>query len=151
MKRRDLLLFAGAVAIPWKPATAEAEITRIGFIQPRSRQENQRLLDTFGKSLSALGWTDGKDIAVLDRWANERTEALPAITKELIGSGVAVLITAGTPATVAAKRASASLPIVLVAVDDPVSLGIVESLGRTVGAAEGARPWSTSARSHRQE
>ena len=62
MKRRDLLLFAGAVAIPWKPATAEAEITRIGFIQPRSRQENQRLLDTFGKSLSALGWTDGKTL-----------------------------------------------------------------------------------------
>src|SRR5262252_4521049 len=137
MKRRDLLLFAGAVAIPWKPATAEAEITRIGFIQPRSRQENQRLLDTFGKSLSALGWTDGKDIAVLDRWANERTEALPAITKELIGSGVAVLITAGTPATLAAKRASASLPIVLVAVDDPASLGIVESLGQPGGNATG--------------
>src|SRR5215831_16454469 len=137
MKRRDLLLFAGALAIPWKPATAEAEITRIGFIQPRSRQENQRLLDTFGKSLSALGWTDGKDIAVLDRWANERTEALPAITKELIGSGVAVLITAGTPATLAAKRASASLPIVLVAVDDPASLGIVESLGQPGGNATG--------------
>jgi len=137
MKRRDLLLFAGALAIPWKPATAEAEITRIGFIQPRSRQENQRLLDTFGKSLSALGWTDGKDIAVLDRWANERTETLPAITKELIGSGVAVLITAGTPATLAAKRASASLPIVLVAVDDPVSLGIVESLGQPGGNATG--------------
>ena len=137
MKRRDLLLFAGAMAIPWKPATAEAEITRIGFIQPRSRQENQRLLDTFAKSLSALGWTDGKDIAVLDRWANERTETLPAITKELIGSGVAVLITAGTPATLAAKRASASLPIVLVAVDEPVSLGIVESLGQPGGNATG--------------
>jgi putative ABC transport system substrate-binding protein len=137
MKRRDLLLFAGAMAIPWKPATAEAEITRIGFIQPGSRQEHQRLLDTFGKSLSALGWTDGKDIAVLDRWANERTETLPAITKEVIGSGVAVLITAGTPATVAAKRASASLPIVLVAVDDPVSLGIVESLGQPGGNATG--------------
>ena len=103
------------------------------------RQENQRLLDMFGKSLSALGWTDGKDIAVLARWADDRTEALPAITKELIGSGVAVLITAGTPATVAAKRASASLPIVLVAVDDPVSLRIVESLGQPGGNATGLR------------
>jgi putative ABC transport system substrate-binding protein len=137
MKRRDLLLFAGAMAIPWKPAAAEAEITRIGFIQPGSQPDNQRLLDTFGKSLSALGWTDGKDIVVLDRSANERTEALPAITKELIGSGVAVLITAGTPATLAAKRASASLPIVLVAVDDPVSLGIVESLGQPGGNTTG--------------
>ena len=137
MRRRDVLLFGGAMAIAWKPATAEAEITRIGFIQPGSRQENQRLLDTFGRSLSALGWTDGKDITILARWADDRTEALPAITKELIGSGVAVLITAGTPATVAAKRASASLPIVLVAVDDPVSLGIVESLGQPGGNATG--------------
>ncbi len=59
MKRRDFLLFASTIAIAWKSATAETEITRIGFIQAGSRQENQRLLDTFGESLSALGWTDG--------------------------------------------------------------------------------------------
>ena len=137
MKRRDFLLFAGAMAIAWKSGAAEAEITRIGFIQAGSRQENQRFLDTFGESLSALGWTDGKDIAVFDRWADERTEALPAIIKELIGSGVTVLVTAGTPATLAAKRASTTLPIILVAVDDPVSLGVVESLGQPGGNVTG--------------
>jgi putative tryptophan/tyrosine transport system substrate-binding protein len=126
MKRRDFLLFAGVTAITWKPATSE--ITRIGFIQSGSRQENQRLLDAFSENLSALRWTDGNNIAVFDRWAEARTEALPAIMKELIGSGVAVLVTAGTPATLAAKRASATLPIILVAVDDPVSLGVAESL-----------------------
>jgi hypothetical protein len=51
MKRRDFLLFAGVTAITWKPATAE--ITRIGFIQSGSRQENQRLLDAFSENLSA--------------------------------------------------------------------------------------------------
>jgi putative tryptophan/tyrosine transport system substrate-binding protein len=137
MKRRDFLLFASIMTIAWKSATAETEITRIGFIQAGSRQENQRLLDTFGESLSALGWTDGKDIAVFDRWADERTEALPAIIKELTGSGVAVLVTAGTPATLAAKRASTTLPIILVAVDDPVSLGVVESLGQPGGNVTG--------------
>ena len=71
----------------WKPATAK--VTRIGFIQSGSRQENHRLLDAFRENLSALGWTDGNNIAVFDRWAEERTEALPAIVKELIGSGVA--------------------------------------------------------------
>jgi putative ABC transport system substrate-binding protein len=135
MKRRDFLLFAGVTAITLKPATAE--ITRIGFIQSGSRQENQRLLDAFSQNLSALGWTDGNNIAVFDRWAEERTEALPAIVKELIGSGVAVLVTAGTPATLAAKRASATLPIILVAVDDPVSLGVAESLGQPGGNATG--------------
>jgi putative ABC transport system substrate-binding protein len=135
MKRRDFLLFAGVTAITWKPATAE--ITRIGFIQSGSRQENQRLLDAFSENLSALGWTDGNNIAVFDRWAEERTETLPAIMKELIGSGVSVLVTAGTPATLAAKRASATLPIILVAVDDPVSLGVAESLGQPGGNATG--------------
>jgi putative tryptophan/tyrosine transport system substrate-binding protein len=137
MKRRDFLLLSGVMAMTSNPATAEVKVTRIGFIQAGSRQENQSLLDAFGQNLSALGWTDGNNIAVLDRWAEEHTEALPAIIKELIGSGVAVLVTAGTPATLAAKRASATLPIVLVAVDDPVSVGVVESLGKPGGNATG--------------
>ena len=83
--------------------------------------------------------------AVVDRWAEERTEALPAIVKELIGSGVAVLVTAGTPATLAAKRATATIPIVLVAVDDPVSIGVVESLGQPGGNATGLSLTSSEA------
>jgi putative tryptophan/tyrosine transport system substrate-binding protein len=137
MRRRDFLLLASIVATAQKPGTAEAEITRIGFIQLGSRHENQRLLDAFGESLSALGWSDGSNIAILDRWAEERTEALPAIVTELIGSGVAILVTAGTSTTLAAKRASGQLPIVLVAVDDPVSVGVVESLGRPGGNVTG--------------
>jgi putative ABC transport system substrate-binding protein len=134
MKRRDFLLFAGVTAIAWKPATAE--ITRVGFIHSGSRQENQRLLDAFCENLSALGWTDGHNIAVFDRWAEERTETLPAIMRELIGSGVSVLVTGGTSATLAATRASATLPI-LVAVDDPISRGVAESLGQPGDNATG--------------
>ena len=137
MKRRHFLLLTGVTAIAWKPATAEVAIARIGFIHAGSRQENQHLLDAFRESLAALSWIDGNNIAVFDRWAEERTEALPAIITELIGSGVAVLVTAGTPATLAAKRASATLPIILVAVDDPVSIGVVESLGQPGGNATG--------------
>jgi putative ABC transport system substrate-binding protein len=137
MRRRDFLLLAGIAATARKPGAADAEITRIGFIQLGSRHENQRLLDAFGESLSALGWSGGSNIAILDRWAEERTEALPASVTELIGSGVAVLVTAGTSATLAAKRASGQLPIVLVAVDDPVSVGVVESLGRPGGNVTG--------------
>jgi putative tryptophan/tyrosine transport system substrate-binding protein len=137
MKRRDFLLLAGVMATTWSPVAAEVKSTRIGFIHAGSRQKNQSLLDAFRQNLSALGWTDGSNIAVLDRWAEDRTEALPAIVKELIGSGVAVLVTAGTPATLAAKRASATIPIILVGVDDPVSLGVVESLGQPGGNVTG--------------
>jgi putative tryptophan/tyrosine transport system substrate-binding protein len=137
MKRRGFILLAGATAIAWRPAASEVKIPRIGFVEAGSRQENQRLIDAFRAKLSTLGWTEGSNIAVLDRWAEERTEHLPAIVKELIGSDITVLVTAGTPATLAAKRASATLPIVFVGVDDPVSLGVVESLGQPGGNATG--------------
>jgi len=135
MTRRGFLLLAGTAAMTRNTASAEAK--RIGLIHAGSRQENQSLLDAFRENLSALGWTDGSNIAVLDRWAEERTEQLPAIVKELIGSGVTILVTAGTPATLAAKRASATIPIILVGVDDPVSLGVVDSLGQPGGNVTG--------------
>src|SRR6516162_6004093 len=137
MTRRDFLLLAGATAMAWNPAAAEVKLPRIGLIQAGSRQENQALLDAFRANLSAHGWTDGSNIAVLDRWAEEQIEQLPAIVKELIGSDITALVTAGTPATLAAKRASATLPIVFVGVDDPVALSIVDSLGQPGGNATG--------------
>jgi putative ABC transport system substrate-binding protein len=137
MNRRGFMLLAATAAIAWNPALAEVETPRIGFVQVGSRQENQGLLDLFRQGLSALGWTDGSNIAVLDRWADERTERLPIIVKELINFGVSVLVTAGTPATLAARRASTTVPIVLVGVDDPVALGVVDSLGQPGGNATG--------------
>jgi putative tryptophan/tyrosine transport system substrate-binding protein len=110
---------------------------RIGFIQAGARQENQGLLDAFRDGLSALGWTDGSNIAILDRWAEDRTERLPGIIKEVVDAGVVVLVTAGTAATLAAKRISTTMPIVLVGVDDPVAIGVVGSLAQPRGNVTG--------------
>ena len=96
MKRRDFLLLPGVIAMAWNQASTKVETPRIGFVQAGSRQENHALLVAFRDGLLALGWTDGSNISVLDRWAEERTEALPALVKELIGSGVTILVTAGT-------------------------------------------------------
>jgi putative ABC transport system substrate-binding protein len=137
VRRRGFLLLAGATAVAWHPAAAEVKVPRIGFIQTGSREENQSLLDAFRGNLAALGWTDGSNIAVLDRWAEERPEQLPAIVNELIGSGATILVTAGTSATLAAKRASSTIPIILVGVDDPVSLGVVDSRGQPGGNVTG--------------
>jgi putative tryptophan/tyrosine transport system substrate-binding protein len=137
MARREFMLLAGATVTAWDPAAAEVKRPRIGFIEAGSRQENQSLLDAFRAKLSALGWTDGRNIVVLDRWAEEDTEQPLTIVKELISSDVTVLVTAGTTPTLAAKRATPTIPIVFVGVDDPVSLGIVESLGQPGGNATG--------------
>lgn len=137
MRRRDLLLGASVAVLASNPAMTEVKTPRIGFVQAGSRPENQNLLDAFRDGLSALGWADGSNVAILDRWADGRTEQLPAIVEELLGSGVTILVTGGTPATRAAKRASATVPIVLVGVDDPVALGVVDSLGQPGGNATG--------------
>ena len=137
MKRRDFLLLPGVMAMAWNQASTKVETPRIGFVQAGSRQENHALLVAFRDGLSAFGWTDGSNVSVLDRWAEERTEALPAIVKELIGSGATILVTAGTPATLAATRANATIPIVLVGVDDPVSLGLVDTLMQPGGNVTG--------------
>jgi putative ABC transport system substrate-binding protein len=101
------------------------------------REANQGLLVAFRDGLSALGWINGTNIAVLDRWAEDRTERLPGLIKEMAGSGVVVLVTAGTAATLAAKRAITAIPIVLVAVDDPVAIGVVDSLAKPGGNTTG--------------
>ena len=137
MRRREFVVAFAGTAIGWSPVSAEVTIPRIGFVQPGSREENQGLLDAFRDGLSKLGWSDGSKAAILDRWAEDDTERLAGIVKELIGSGVAVLVTAGTLATLAAKRASATIPIVFVGVDDPVSVGVVDDLGQPGGNATG--------------
>ncbi|MFL5270143.1 MAG: ABC transporter substrate-binding protein [Stellaceae bacterium] len=136
MRRRELLL-AAATAGAWKPAPAAVEIPRIGFVQAGLRQDNQSLLDAFRDRLSELGWSDGGNIEILDRWADERTERLPGIITELIAAGAKMLVTVGTPVTLAAKRATATVPIVFVGVDNPVALGIVESVAQPRGNATG--------------
>ena len=137
VRRRDLPLIAFGAAMAGHLDLAAVDAPRIGFVHTGSRQENQSLHDAFRDGLSALGWTDSENIVIFDRWAEERTERLPGIVRELVGSGVNILVTAGTPATLAAKRAGGTVPIVLVGVDDPVALGVMESLAQTRGSVTG--------------
>ncbi len=132
-----MLLLAAGTAMTRNRVLAETNTPRIGFVQVGLRQDNQGWLDAFRENFAALGWTDGGNITIVDRWAEERAEQLPGIVKELIGSGVAILVTGGTPATLAATRASATIPIVLVGVDDPVALGVVASLAQPRGNVTG--------------
>jgi putative ABC transport system substrate-binding protein len=145
MKRRAFLLFAAGFGV-----TTASDVTlaapdnpRIGFIGLGMRQSNQHLLDALRDGLRGLGWTDGS-IAILDRWAEDQGERLPSIASELIGSGVDILVTAGTLATLATTKTTNSLPIVFVGVGDPQARGIVDSLAHPVGNATGLSLHSSS-------
>jgi putative ABC transport system substrate-binding protein len=139
MKRRALIAALGGAAawplVAW--GQQSRKIAKIGFIEAGSQQANQIFLDSFRDGLTALGWTEGNNITVLDRWAEARSERLPQIINGLIQSGVDVLVTAATPASVAAKRATSTIPIVAVGIPDPVGIGLVSSLARPGGNLTG--------------
>jgi putative ABC transport system substrate-binding protein len=137
VKRREFLWLAAGTAIAWNPAVAAAATPRIGVIGPGSGVANQGSLDALRDGLRVLGWTDGGNLVILNRRAEEHAERLPGIAKELVGSGVDILVTAGTLATLAAAGATTTIPIVMVGVGDPVALGIVDSLARPGGNATG--------------
>ncbi len=143
MRRRNFLLLAAGTAIAWNPAAAAASTPRIGFIGAGSRVANRSFLTALRGGLRGLGWTDGGNPVILDRWAEKHTVRLPGIAEELIGSAVDILVTAGTLATLAATRATATIPIVMVGVGDPVALGVADSLAQPGGNATGLSLSST--------
>ena len=87
--------------------------------------------------LRELGWVEGKNITFEERYADNSLDRLPALAAELVGLGVDVIVTLGTLAPLAAKRATATIPIVMVAAGDPVGSGLVASLARPGGTSPG--------------
>ena len=111
-----------------KSTSGARKIPRIGFMASGLRELNANLLDAFHRGLDEFGWVQDRDLIVLDRWAEEHMDRLPNIARELIDTGAEILVTAGTPATLAARGISATTPIVFVGVGDPVAVGVVKSV-----------------------
>jgi putative ABC transport system substrate-binding protein len=101
------------------------------------KAEGQGLWEACREGLRELGYRDGENIILEPRWTEGHQEELPSLVKELLGLNVAVLVTAATPASLAAKTATNTTPIVFVAVADPVSVGLVPSLARPGGNVTG--------------
>ena len=136
--RRSTVLLLGAFCLFGRVPAGDADVKapRVGFIEAGSQQANQIFL-SFRDGLRALGWIDGNNIMILDRWAEARNDQLPDMVAGLIQSGVEVIVTNAPPATVAAKRATHAIPIVMVGPGDPVGLGIVDSLAHPGGNVTG--------------
>lgn len=139
MKRREFVTLVG-VAAAW-PLAAHAQrpakIPRIGFLGLTSPANHAPRLEALRTGLRELGYVEGKDIVIEYRWAEENYDRLPALAAELVGLNVDVILTHAVPGTMAAMKATTTIPIVLTAVADMLALGIVSSLARPGGNVTG--------------
>ncbi len=118
-------------------AQQPARMPRIGFLGNSTAVLEANLVGPFREGLRDLGYEEGRNIVIDYRWAQGNYERFPALIAELIAVKVDVIVTAGTPATQAVKKATTSVPLVMVAVGDPVGTGIVASLNRPGGNITG--------------
>jgi|tagenome__1003787_1003787.scaffolds.fasta_scaffold20945679_2 putative ABC transport system substrate-binding protein len=140
MRRRDFLGgLGGAVAARPFPARGEraGKIARVGFLGNSTAELEANLVAPFRQGLHELGYEEGRNILLEYRWAEGRYERLPALVAELLGMPVDVIVTAGTPATLAVKEATSTVPLVMIAVGDPIGTGIIPSLAHPAGNITG--------------
>jgi putative ABC transport system substrate-binding protein len=113
-------------------------VYRIGFLGTASASAQAKRVDALRAGLRDLGYVEGKNIVIEFRWAEGRYDRLPDLAAELVRLKVDVLVTAGTPGTLAAKKATTTVPIVMVGIGDAVATGVVASLARPGGNITGS-------------
>ena len=139
VRRREFITLAGGAAAAWPLGVRaqQAAVPVIGFLGNSTAALEANLIGPFRVGLRELGYEEGRSIELVFRWAEGKYERFPALIAELIAAKVDVLVTAGTPATQAVKKATTTVPLVMIAVGDPVSTGIVPSLARPGGNITG--------------
>jgi len=146
MERRTFLALvpAGLLAAPVAGgAQPAAKLWRIGYLDQGSEANNRLYVDGLRQGLGDRGWVEGRTIVIENRFAEGKTDQLPRLAAELVRSKVDVIVTSSTPAALAAKHATTTVPIVIGFVADPVGSGIVASLARPGGNITG---WTHSGR-----
>jgi putative tryptophan/tyrosine transport system substrate-binding protein len=137
MKRREFIRLVGGAAAWPVAAHAQPKIPGVGFMGNSTAALEANLVGSFRDGLRELGYEEGRNIVIEYRWADGKYERFPTLIAELIAAKVNVIVTAGTPAALAVKKATTTVPLVMVAVGDPVGTGLVPSLARPGGNLTG--------------
>jgi putative ABC transport system substrate-binding protein len=146
MRRREFIAGLGSAAA-W-PLAARAQqgerVRRIGVLMPGDGNDHLRntQLSAFTQALAGLGWTEGRNLRMDLRWGGDDTNRIRALARELVGLQPDIIVTNGTPATVAVQRQTQTIPIVMDAAD-PLASGIVAALNQSSGNITGFALYET--------
>jgi putative ABC transport system substrate-binding protein len=144
MKRRHLLAAALAAGVPSSVRGQPASLPRIGYVSGRSLGTDGHLLQAFRDGLASTGYVDGQNVVMDIRWADSDFSRLPALLNELIALKPRLIAAVGGNAvSVAAKKATSTIPVVFSAGADPVQIGLVGSLNRPEGNLTGITLWAS--------
>jgi putative ABC transport system substrate-binding protein len=133
MRRREFITLVGGPAVAWPLAARaqrSAKLPTIGLLGASSASQQNQWTAAFLQRLRELSWTEGRNFAIEYRWADGSNERAAEMAAELVRLQVDVIVTSGTPIILAAKRATATVPIVFATAADPVGSGLVASLPR---------------------
>lgn len=139
MRRREFItLIGGAAAWPLVVSAQQTgKVPRVGYLRLTSPADRPPLLDAFRQRLRELGWVEGQNIAIDYRFAEGRLDRLSDLAAELVRLKVDVIVSLGTQGVTAAKKATDTIPIVMIAVRDPIGIGLIASLARPGGNVTG--------------
>lgn len=127
-----LLVLCGSVH-----AQQKDKVFRIGFLDPSNASGSAVVVDVFRRELRTLGWVEGNNITIEYRFAEQKSDRMRELAAELVRLGVDLIVTTGDGPTLAAKKATTSIPIVMTTSSDPVAQGLVASLARPGGNVTG--------------
>jgi putative ABC transport system substrate-binding protein len=133
------------LVVPYAVGDAQpaSKVHRIGFLEVLPAASNTTNLRSFREGLRDLGYIEGQHFTIEYRSADGRAERFPDLASELVGLRVDVIVTRGTPAALAAKRATATIPVVMASSGDPVGAGVVASLARPAVNVTGLSAFAT--------
>jgi putative ABC transport system substrate-binding protein len=129
VKRRQFLVAASALLVAPRPrAQPVAKVARVGFLGNSDRSTLANYLEVFNQELRELGYIEGRNISIEYRWAEGKYARIPSLVNELVRLKVDAIVTEGSVATQAARKATSTIPIVMAQVGDPVGSGFIQSL-----------------------